>query len=167
MAIWVIALSATGFWLWYRYEDWRNDIYRVTDDRIVDVERTPFGLHERVAETMLDRIQDIKYVKPSLHATVFNYGNLVIETAGGQGQLTFDSVPDPRAVSQELFRRREAYHERQQQQVAREQRSDFLDWFMEYHHFLRERGYVRAPSVAAPAPGTPPDQTTDDGQQPQ
>ncbi|MBI5305597.1 MAG: cyclic nucleotide-binding domain-containing protein [Chloroflexi bacterium] len=140
--VWIVFLIALGFWTWYEYEDWRNDIYAVTDDRLVDSVRTPFGFHQRSIETTLDRVQDISFVKPNLIAAILNYGDLKIETGGAQGQLIFTCIVDPQRASQEIFRRREAFRARREQQQARQERVQFLDWFLEYNRFLQERGDV-------------------------
>ena len=31
-------------WLVYRYEDWRNDFFVLGKDRVIDIDRKPFGL---------------------------------------------------------------------------------------------------------------------------
>lgn len=159
--IWVIVLAGVGFWMWYQYEDWRNDIYAVTDDRLVDSERDPFGFNQRAVETTLDRVQDISFVKPNILAAILNYGDLRIETGGTQGQLVFNSIVDPQKASQEIFRRRAAYRARREQQQAKEERIQFLDWFLEYNRFLQERGDIevwadKPPADAPPSDATPP-----------
>jgi CRP-like cAMP-binding protein/uncharacterized membrane protein YdbT with pleckstrin-like domain len=151
-AIWFIVFNLVCFWIWYRYEDWRNDIYQVTAERILDIERSPFRLKERTVETTLDRVQNVSYNKPNLLANLFNFGDLIIETAGGQGQLIFKSVPNPQAASQEIFRRRTASREQQEQEQLRGERSEFLDWFMEYHRFVTHPATTSSDDSTAPAP---------------
>lgn len=153
VAIWFIVFTLVCFWIWYQYEDWRNDIYLVTAERILDIERSPFRLNERTVETTLDRVQNVSYNKPNLLANLFNFGDLIIETAGGQGQLIFKSVSNPQAASQEIFRRRTASHEQQEQEQLSRERSEFLDWFMEYHRFVT---HPATTSSDDSAPATPP-----------
>jgi len=167
LALWFIVINVAGFLVWYYYEDWHNDIYQLTDDRILDLERSPFRLRERSVETTLDRVQNVSYKKPNLLANLFNFGDLVIETAGGQGQLVFKSVSNPQWATQEIFRRREAHRERRQQDQSRRSRAEFLDWFLEYHRLLQHQGDVQAlPATRPPAsetteatsePAAPPD----------
>lgn len=161
LLIWLAVSSGGGFWTWYQYEDWRNDIYAVTDDRLVDSERDPFGFNQRAVETTLDRVQDISFAKPTIIAAILNYGDLKIETGGTQGQLVFNSIVDPQRASQEIFRRREAFRARREQQQAKQERVQFLDWFLEYNRFLQERGDIRVwadnhPGEESPAPDAPP-----------
>jgi uncharacterized membrane protein YdbT with pleckstrin-like domain len=138
-AVWIILVCLAVFGLWYQYEDWNNDLYRVTTDRVVDVERSPFGFAERSVETTLDRVQDISYVQHGPIQVLFNYGDVFIETAGA-GRLVFQTIENPRAATQEIFRRREAHRAALETVEAQQARNEFLDWFVEYHQLLKERG---------------------------
>ena len=160
VAIWIILMSIAGFWLWYEYEDWKNDIYRVTDDRIVDIERSPLGIEIHQSETTLDRVQDVSYVRRGIIATLFNFGDLIIETAGA-GKFVFYDIRDPQGAIQEIFRRRDVHKSSQQREQAKQERREFLDWFMEYHRFLLEQGELhplrpRSAEPSAPTDNSPP-----------
>jgi CRP-like cAMP-binding protein len=159
LALWLIVSNIAGFLVWYHYEDWRNDIYQLTDDRVLDIEQSPFRLKERSLETTLDRVQNVSYKKPHLLANLFNYGDLIIETAGGQGQLLFKSVLNPQWATQEIFRRREAHRERRQHEQSLRSRAEFLDWLLEYHRLLQHQGDVQVLPATQP-PATPPAEPT-------
>jgi len=118
------------WWLW-RFDDWRNDIYQVTTTRIIDVERLPFYLREDRREASLGVLQNISLEIPGFLSRVLNYGSVTIETAGA-GAFTFDLVKDPRNVQAEIFRRVEAFQQRQRQQEAKRHRTELLDWFTVY-----------------------------------
>ncbi len=137
IALWALLLSLIGFWLWYRYKDWSNDVYRVTEDRVVDIERSPFGLRERSIETTLDRVQNISFSKKGILANLFNFGDLIIETAGA-GRLIFHNVVEPREASEEIFHRREAHRNRSRREQVQQERRQMIDWFMEYHRLMQQ-----------------------------
>jgi membrane protein YdbS with pleckstrin-like domain len=99
--------------LLYRYEDWRNDIYVLTDDRIIDIERKPLFLGEERREASLSKIQDVRYVIPGVMYNLLNVGSVIMETAATEGEFTFDWVHDPRGVQEEIFARVEAFKERE------------------------------------------------------
>lgn len=157
LALWVIALTGFGSATWWHYEDWRNDIYELTDENVLDIERAPFRLKERSIATTLDRIQNVAYSKPTFWNNFFNYGDVIIETAGGEGQLVFKNVPNPEWATQEIFRRREAQRERRQKEQTQRRVDDFLDWVLVYHQILQQQGDVRAlpPQPPPPAPIPP------------
>ncbi len=143
---WILLACLVVFWLWYQYADWDNDLYRVTTDRVVDLERSPFGFEARSVETMLERVQDISYAQHGPLQVLFNYGDVSIETAGA-GRIVFYSIQNPRAATQEVFRRREAYRAARQMVESEQRRSEFLDWFVEYHQLLKDKGGGRQPGT--------------------
>jgi len=139
---WAVSLlgAAVGlFLIWYRYEDWRNDIYQLTDERIIDVERLPLGLREERREASLSMIQDIGYEIPGPIANLLDYGNVVIETASREAVFTFSWVHQPRRVQEEVFARMDAYREREKQGQRERRADELLDWFGTYADLSREQ----------------------------
>ncbi len=132
-------LMGAFFWLAWRYEDWRNDIYVVTPTQIIDIERTPFLFREARRQASLENIQDIRFEMPGFWASMLNRGNVLIQTAG-QGQFTFDSVYDPSSVQREIFLRIEAFRERRQEAERRERERQLADWFTVYQQRQRQKG---------------------------
>lgn len=156
VALWVFALAGFGFVTWWHYEDWRNDIYQLTDENVLDIERAPFRLKERSVATTLDRIQNVSYSKPTFWTNFFDYGDVIIETAGGEGRLVFKNVPKPAWATQEIFRRREKQRESRQKEQTQRRVDDFLDWVLVYHQILQQQGDVHAFPAQPPPVSTPP-----------
>ncbi len=122
-----VVLGAGGLiWLVWRYDDWRNDIYILTPDRIIDLEMRPFFLAEERREAPLSQVQTVRMDRRGLLQNLLNYGDVVIQTAAAGGDLTFERVVNPAHVVREInryleeFRRRqeEAEYERQQALIA-------------------------------------------------
>ncbi len=133
----VLLLLAAAFWWWWGYEDWGNDLYIVTDDRIIDTERLPLGFRSSRTETMFDRIQNVSYQIPHPLATLLNYGTVFVHTAGVVGRLDFLYVSDPRKVQAEVFRRLTAYEATQRHQQQERQRDELSEWFAVYDQTRR------------------------------
>ena len=129
-ALLVLTLIA-GFTLVYQYMDWANDLYIVTDARIIDIEEKPFLLKQERREANLARIQNVHYVVPNVFASLLRYGSVVIQTAG-QGDFTFDRLPHPAEVQNEIFRRIQRHRDRLQEQESAERRKDMAAWFTVY-----------------------------------
>ncbi len=127
------------FLLWFRYEDWRNDIYQLTNDRIIDIERLPLGLREERREANLAMIQDIGYEIPGPIANLLDYGHVVIETAGREAVFTFSWVHEPRRVQEEVFARMDAFRERERQQQRERRADELLDWFASYTELSQDQ----------------------------
>jgi len=128
----VALLASFGWYLW-RYEGWRNDVYQVTDSRIIDIEGSPFHLRKETrTEGMFDVIQNVTYDSPNLFYRALRIGFVTIDTAAEQGAYTFDWVSRPAQVQQEIFTRWTAYREKQKEAATRQRHQEFLDWIREY-----------------------------------
>ena len=125
-------LAGSSFWFWWNWVDWGNDQYIVTNDLLIDIEALPAGFRRRTKETKFDRIQNVSFEIPNPIATLLNYGTVVIYTAGAEGRLDFDWVPDPQRVQAEIFRRLSAYEEAQREQQREERWADLPQWFAVY-----------------------------------
>lgn len=93
-AVAIVAAVVYFLSIFYRY---RNDIWLITNQRLVDSSKpTPFR-HE-VSSASLNNIQDISIVQRGFLATIFKFGNLVCQTAAATGAFEFKGVPDPRSL---------------------------------------------------------------------
>jgi len=123
-----VCLAAMGLRIAWLVIDWRNDLYIVTNDRVIDIEKVPFRYEHR-REAGLDKIQDVRYLQPSFVAKTLDFGDVRLETAGEIGAFTFDSVPHPREVQIKVFERLERFRRKAEQERANE----FLKWLSRYH----------------------------------
>lgn len=107
-------------WLLWTIEDWRNDVYILTKDALVDEEREPLGFDVHTRRAPLTTIQDISYRIPNMLYTLLDVGHVVIETASQEGKLTFDFVHHPREVTFHIYQRiRDLEEEERVRQQAR------------------------------------------------
>ena len=127
-------------WLWWRYEDWRNDTYTVTATSIIDRESAPFGFREEKRVGSLEDIESVYSHVPSFLAKVINLGDVFIDTAGSPRAYTFESVHDPIAVQQEIFSRIHAYREWKRQRESQAEMERWAEWFAEYHRLASGQG---------------------------
>lgn len=134
----VTAASLSALFILYRYEDWRNDIYVLTDDRIIDMERKPLFLREERREASLAMIQDVRYLIPGVVYNLLNVGMVIIETAATEGEFTFDWVHDPRRVQEEIFARVNAYREREKRKEQEAQAAHLQKWLEAYRKAEKE-----------------------------
>lgn len=89
-------LATFGFAL-ASFIGWFFNIYIVTNERVVDIDFF-YLLYKKFSEAELAKIQDISYASGGIVATIFNYGNVTIETAGEAPNLVFESIPFPEKV---------------------------------------------------------------------
>jgi hypothetical protein len=110
---WVPAFLWIGYWgiralfNWYRYQ---NDIWVITNQRIVDVFRSnPFN--KRVVTADLVNIQDMRVERQGLIATTLGFGTVVCSTAAGLAG-TFEIAGIPHAEEIQLLMDKERDRER-------------------------------------------------------
>lgn len=94
----------------FQYVNWWNDIYILTRDRIIDIERVPLIKEDR-REAFLEQIQDVRLDTPNVFWRALHLGNVTIETAGrAESAFTFAAVPDPAWVQQIIMTRKKESH---------------------------------------------------------
>ena len=126
-------------WLWWEWEDWRNDEYILTDRLVIDVEKKPLFFSEERRQASLDMIQNVSLSIPGPLANILNYGDVLIQTAGAGGTLSFHNVPRPSEVQSEIFRRIEAYTEAQRRRERERRKAEIATWFQIYDEMKRQR----------------------------
>jgi len=89
---------ATLFLTLILYLDWRFNRLWLTNLRLVK-ERGIIG--KRFMTLSLDKIQDIT-CSYGILGRIFGYGNLIIESAGTKGKLTFEGIPHPKRIKSEI-----------------------------------------------------------------
>lgn len=134
-----VATLGTLFWYLLRYDGWERDRYMVTNNRIVDVESTPFRLHgEQRREGTFDHIQNITYDIPNLVSQLLNLGDVIIETAGTERTFTFEKVFDPSGVQEEIFHRMVLYQQNQREKMRDLTAKQTVEIIAEYHNLLEK-----------------------------
>ena len=131
-----LALSVILFTL-YQIEDWRNDIYIISDEKVVDRNKKPLG-REELKEANLGNIEAVRFERQGVFGLIFNFGTVFIRV--GQAELTFDDVYNPSDVQREIFRRiadREHHH---QQEAMRIERDRIANWIEAYNEVVKEEG---------------------------
>jgi hypothetical protein len=132
-----ILLVILGLWLmgWLAWiiADWRNDTYEIDAKQIADVEKKPLFFSEQRRTALLGEIENIEVSIPSPLHYLLNFGNVRLQTAASQGEFSFNWVPNPRGVSEEIRRRIEVYRYQQENNRARQRAQELPDWFEMYN----------------------------------
>jgi len=124
-----ILLVLIPWWL-YRYVDWRNDIYQVTDKYIFDIERRPLGTEVKKAAPF-ENILSLEHERVGFLGYMLNYGFVTINV--GETQFVFRNVHEPARVQQDIFNRIYALQREKEQTEATKQRQRVVDVLEVYH----------------------------------
>lgn len=98
-----------GF-LWYlitvayimeSFLDWFFNVCVLTNETVFDVDFTNL-IYREISEADLDHIQDVTVRMGGVIRTMFDYGDVYIQTAGEVPRIEFEAIPHPDRVSKIL-----------------------------------------------------------------
>ncbi len=121
-----LALALAGFaavvfggFILYAYFEWRNDYVIVTDHRVIRVERTILTFHNVISEIPIGNILEVNTVisPTDPFARIFNYGTVIVKTAGEAGIMELNFMPGPFQLQTLIFQSRDRYREMQAAQT--------------------------------------------------
>jgi len=117
----VVPLASVLLW---RIQDWRNDLYKVSNGKIIDINKKPFGKSESNNLADICFVTNIRSEKKGILQYIFNYGDVLIETAGGS--IRFETVSAPLDVQAKMLLLREQWKEQEDTKNRERQFQDFL-----------------------------------------
>jgi len=105
-----IRFQAVALIFWYvvtfsflltSFINWYFNVYIVTDRRIIDVDFYSL-LYKEISACYISKIQDVTYQVLGGLKVIFDYGNVLIQTAGTEKNLEFEQVPKPAVVVKKI-----------------------------------------------------------------
>ncbi len=93
----------------FRYYTWKFDLWAVTNNRVID-ESGVFSINSK--ESPIDKINNVSYHQ-SILGRIFNYGNVVIQTAAEMGETSYTNLSNPSKLKEALSNAQEMYKESQ------------------------------------------------------
>jgi len=96
-----------GLILWYlfvtafvfeQFLSWFFNVYIVTNERIIDYDFFNL-LYKDIKQADLEKVQDVSAKVGGLARVFFDFGDVLVETAGALPNLEFEAVPDPEGVA--------------------------------------------------------------------
>jgi hypothetical protein len=124
-------LAALLCWTAWAVVDWRDDLYVLTSERLIQIRRSPF-IFELRKVVQLRAIQDV-VLRLSLPAgQLFSIGTLTIEL-GGAPPLELSAVPRPERLQRLIFETMDAAVARDRLREQERLAGTLTEWFKEYH----------------------------------
>ena len=125
----LLYLATISWWI-YNYIDWSNDIYQLTHDKILDIERKPLGEEEKKTAP-LDSILSLEHTRLGILQLALNYGDVTIMV--GQTPFVFRGVYNPDDVQQDISSYIEARRRKKEESESERDRQRMADWLVTYH----------------------------------
>jgi hypothetical protein len=94
LLLWALYWGVRAYFHWYRYQ---NDIWAVTNQRLVDSIKRHWFHHQMASADLVD-VEDIRVVREGVLHTMFNFGDVRCQTAGEVPNFILDGIPDPTRV---------------------------------------------------------------------
>ncbi len=138
LVIWLGAEAVClGILFWF-IEDWRNDYFQLTKNKIIQVDQRPLLLGVSRREAPIDRIQNLGFEIPSAVARFFDYGHVQFETAGREGKFVLQWVRRPKDVQAAISNHKYKFGQQMQRKEAQLRQEELLSWFATYDDLRRE-----------------------------
>ena len=133
----VMVMTLLPFLVWWgwQYVDWKNDIYQVSADQILDINKKPLGREERKTAP-LENILSTEYERIGILGVLLNFGTVYIRI--GSVEFAFEDVYDPPQVQQDIIRRMTARIMQKKEAAVKEERERMAEWLATYHRSAAE-----------------------------
>lgn len=95
LQVYTVFLTLSLFLIWLFYY---LNVQIITDRRIVDVDQVGLFHHE-VSELHIENIEDVTSEVSGVLGTVFNYGDVYVQTAANIERFEFSDVPNPGSIN--------------------------------------------------------------------
>ena len=92
MFIVFLGLLLRSFLLWF------FNVYIITDERIIDVDFLSM-VYKNISTAKIENIEDVTNRSSGITSSIFNYGDIYIQTAGEKTEFEFENVPHPAKVA--------------------------------------------------------------------
>lgn len=103
----LLTVVATGISAWL----YTSNVLFVTSEKIAEVRYLSI-FNRRVTQLNIGKVEDITVSQRGILPRIFNYGNILIETAGETTNPDFTYVPVPNDVSKSILQAHENYVEK-------------------------------------------------------
>lgn len=87
----IVGFILVEFTIWY------FNVGIVTNKRIVDLDVSGI-LFKHMSETKINLIEDVSYSQVGAIRSLFNYGDVLMQTAASQANFEFDRAPEPATI---------------------------------------------------------------------
>ena len=136
----VLTLICTGLiiytipvvWWIYQVLDWRNDIYQLADDKLLDIERKPFIGQVSSKPILLSKIRSLDFERVGVLERLLNSGSLYIGTV--DDNLVFNNVHEPDRIMREIYARVYALRQKSSEAEMLDRQDAVARMVVAYHH---------------------------------
>lgn len=93
----VFGLFVVFTYAFFNFLTWFFNVGVVTNERIIDIDYRSL-VYKEVTEARLEKVEDVTSKMGGFFESIFNYGNVFVQTAGTTTNIEFINVPRPAQV---------------------------------------------------------------------
>ena len=125
MSLLMLGLFAVIFFIYINY---RDDVFILTNQRIIEIEREFFFIYEDRIETEYKNLRDIK-VQMNFLGHLLDIGDVHIETPGGMPNIEFKSVSHPFFIQDKIYEIKGSKEKADEIKKDNERKEELHLWF--------------------------------------
>jgi len=84
-------------YLYEQFISWYYQVFIITDERVIDINFTNL-IYKELSEAKIENLEDVTYRQGGVLRAVFNFGDVVMQTAGAEREFMIENVPTPNRV---------------------------------------------------------------------
>lgn len=85
-------------YVWFNFLSWFFNVGIITNKRIFDIDYHAV-IYREITETQFSKVEDVTAKSGGFFSSIFNYGNIFVQTAGTEVNIEFHNVPKPSEAS--------------------------------------------------------------------
>ncbi|TSC93031.1 MAG: Uncharacterized protein CEN91_310 [Candidatus Berkelbacteria bacterium Licking1014_85] len=104
----ILAIGASVYYMIYilifltEFISYYYDILLITNKSLLNINQSGFFSRE-IMQFHLSEIEDVNCEITGIFQTTFNYGNLIIQTAGTKEQTVITNIPNPESIASKIL----------------------------------------------------------------
>lgn len=108
LGIAIVLLALASLMLLAAIYVYRQSRIMVTNKNLVQImQKTLFN--KKISRLSMSNVEDVNAEQRGIFATIFNYGTLLVQTAGEMDNFSFTLCPNPNKYAEQILEAREAY----------------------------------------------------------
>lgn len=121
--------GVTGGVLWalFTYLNYADDVFVLTTQRVIDIDRLAFILAEYSNDAPYARIQNVR-VERNIIGRLLGYGSIVVQTSGRANPLKMEDIPHAFRVMDHIFEQINQQRERDSVAAVNKQKKENNRW---------------------------------------
>lgn len=90
----LFAIGIVFGYFWFNLIGWFFNVGIVTNQRVIDIDLSSL-LYKEVTMAVIGKIEDVTSKAEGFFSSVFDYGNIFVQTAGTEANVEFMNIPKP------------------------------------------------------------------------